>query len=245
MDKSIQLQNFLLEHIENLEHDGGGGGITNLPDFELYAYDYLEFAEKRINTVDSETDTDELINCVAHLKRAVDCKLDTFFYSCNLYKTVTKKNLKFETKLEFLKGIGVFSSRSLARLNTLRNKMEHQYEIPKIDDIELYFDLVSAFVTVLQGLIYVLTFNREVNFNVYVEETDEFGSFTTEYNDQIPEIKVTWKLGVNAEEFSITANVDEREDFEYFFKIHLLLIQLEAFATWKHIRNRITITNRN
>ena len=245
MDKSIQLQNFLLEHIENLEHDGGGGGITNLPDFELYAYDYLEFAEKRINTVDSETDTDELINCVAHLKRAVDCQLDTFFYSCNLYKTVTKKNLKFETKLEFLKGIGVFSSRSLARLNTLRNKMEHQYEIPKIDDIELYFDLVSAFVTVLQGLIYVLTFNREVNFNVYVEETDEFGSFTTEYNDQIPEIKVTWKLGVNAEEFSITANVDEREDFEYFFKIHLLLIQLEAFATWKHIRNRITITNRN
>ena len=245
MDKSIQLQNFLLEHIENLEHDGGGGGITNLPDFELYAYDYLEFAEKRINTVDSETDTDELINCVAHLKRAVDCQLDTFFHSCNLYKTVTKKNLKFETKLEFLKGIGVFSSRSLARLNTLRNKMEHQYEIPKIDDIELYFDLVSAFVTVLQGLIYVLTFNREVNFNVYVEETDEFGSFTTEYNDQIPEIKVTWKLGVNAEEFSITANVDEREDFEYFFKIHLLLIQLEAFATWKHIRNRITITNRN
>jgi hypothetical protein len=35
-------------------------------------------------------------------------------------------------------------------LNTVRNKMEHSYEIPKIQELEVYFDLVVAFVAVLE-----------------------------------------------------------------------------------------------
>lgn len=244
MNKSVQLFNFLSEYIENIEHQGGSGGVAKLPDFELYAFDYLEFAEKRINNINTETDTDELINCVANLKRAVDCQLDTFFYSCNLYKTVSKQNLKFETKLNFLKDIGVFNSSSLGRLNTLRNKMEHHYEIPKINDIEVYYDLVSAFVSVLQGLIYVITYNREIDFSIYNDEEEEFGSFSSEYNDIIPEIKVSWQIGENTEDVTLIAKVNELDDFAYFFKIHLLLIQLDSFATWKHIKSKIEITEK-
>lgn len=75
------------------------------------------------------------------------------FWPLQQLKTVTEETqdyFKFEKKLEFLKAAGVFSSRSLARLNTIRNRMEHDYEVPKVADIESYFDLVAAFVSVLE-----------------------------------------------------------------------------------------------
>jgi hypothetical protein len=243
MSKSKQIQDFLLKHLEDFEPEGGSGGQPNLPDFELYAFDYLDFAEKRLNNIEKyRDDTDELINCVAHLKRAVDCQLDTFFHSIRLYKTISDRNLKFETKLEFLKGIGVFSSRSLGRLNTLRNKMEHHYEVPKISDIELYYDLVSAFISVLQGLIFTLTHNRHTDYSIEISEK-ETGYFSTEYDDEKLEVIIEWTLPKDKEKTVLTANISELDDFIYFFKVHLILTQLEAFATWEHIYNRIKLTD--
>lgn len=240
-NKSKQLQDFLLEHLENFEPDGGSGGQPNLPDFELYAFDYLDFAEKRLNNIDKyKDDSDELINCVAHLKRAVDCQLDTFFHSINLYKTISSRNLKFETKLEFLKGIGVFSSRSLGRLNTLRNKMEHHYEVPKISDLELYYDLVSAFVSVLQGLIFTLIHNRHSDYSFFVAE-NQWGSFSTEYNDDKLEISIKWNFPEDNAKTELTASINDLDNFIYFFKVHIILTQLDAFATWEHIYNRIKL----
>lgn len=64
-----------------------------------------------------------------------------------------KEKFKIRKKIDFLNNLGVFNSRVLVRLNTIRNRMEHKYEIPKITDIEMYFDLVSAFVAILQSLI--------------------------------------------------------------------------------------------
>lgn len=243
MTKSKTLEKLLLDHLEDFEHTGGRGGDHNLPDFELYAIDYLEFAEKRLNNIEKyKNDIDELINCVAHLKRAVDCQLDTFFHSIGLYKIIKSRNLKFEKKLDFLSGIGVFSSRSLNRLNTLRNKMEHHYEIPKISDIELYYDLVSAFISVIQGLIFLLGVNREVLFSINIED-DNFGDFQSEYDDKKLEIRIKWNLKESDEKKILVAKHEEIEDFIYFFKVHILLAQLDTFANWKHIYDRIKTTN--
>lgn len=241
MNKSETLEKFLTEHLEDLEAMGGVGGDHNLPDFELYALDYLEFAEKRLNNIEKyKDDVDELINCVAHLKRAVDCQLDTFFHSCSLLKVIQDRNLKFEKKLEFLNGIGVFSSRSLNRLNTLRNKMEHHYEVPKISDIELYYDLVSAFISVIQGLIFLLGSYREIDFSVNIEENN-FGNFTSHYKDDKLEIEVRWNLKASDIETKLTVKLDELDDFIYFFKVHILLVQLDTFATWEHIYDKLKI----
>ncbi|RBA27300.1 hypothetical protein DPN68_12920 [Flavobacterium tibetense] len=240
--KSKTLEKLLLDHLEDFEPSGGGGGDHNLPDFELYAIDYLEFAEKRLNNIEKyKDDIDELINCVAHLKRAVDCQLDTFFHSVGLYKTIQDRNLKFEKKLDFLNGIGVFSSRSLNRLNTLRNKMEHHYEIPKISDIELYYDLVSAFIAVIQGLIFLLGFHREVDFSINIEDNN-FGDFQSEYDDKKLEIRIKWNLKKSDKKNELVAKLDELDDFIYFFKVHILLVQLDTFANWKHIYDKIKLT---
>jgi hypothetical protein len=240
--KSNTLEKLLLDHLENFELSGSVGNGYNLPVFELYAIDYLEFAEKRLNNIDKyKDDIDELINCVAHLKRAVDCQLDTFFHSVGLLKKIQDNNLKFKRKLDFLKGIGIFSSRSLNRLNTLRNKMEHHYQIPKIIDIELYYDLVSSFISVIQGLIFLLGFNREVDFFINNEDHN-CGYFQSAYDDKNLEIRITWNIRQSDNQNQLTAKIDDYEDFIYFFKVHILIIQLGTYANWKHIYNRIKMS---
>lgn len=242
MEKSKTLEKLLQNYLKDFELNGGSGGDHNLPEFELYAVDYLEFAEKRLNNIEkNKDDIEELISCVAHLKRAVDCQIDTFFHSVGLYKIIKKRNLKFECKLELLKDIGVFNSRSLNRLNTLRNKMEHHYEIPKISDIELYYDLVSAFISVIQGLIFLLGFQRKVEFSINIERGN-FGFFSSEYDDKKKEIIITWNLKQNDKQNHLSANIKELKEFVYFFKVHILLVQLDTFASWEHIYNRIKLS---
>lgn len=235
MNKSQILRNFIVNHLDDLEHTGGGGTNLKLPNFELHSYDYLEFAEKRLNNIEQyHHNADELINCVAHLKRAVDCQLDTFLHCCNLYKTVASRNLKFDKKLLFLKEIGVYSSRSLSRLNTLRNQMEHQCEVPKVADLELYFDLVSAFISVIQGLIFTIANNTELEFCISDCE-DHDGIFNINYNIEIAEIAVHWWIKDNNIENTVSVQVNELDDFTYFFKTHLLLVQFATLPEQKNI----------
>jgi|SRR6185312_1475031 len=242
MSKSKQLHDFLSRCILGISVDGSGGAVSpTYPQFELYASDYLEFAEKRLNNIEKyKDDVDELINCVAHLKRAVDCQLDTFLYCCNLHKTVTKNNLKFENKLDFLKDIGAFNSRSLNRLNTLRNKMEHNYETPKISDIELYYDLVSAFISFMQGLIYSFTHHENIECLI----SDEYGAgiFTSTFKREEPvRIEVSWHINQTKEKEELSASIEELKDFTYFFKIHILIMQMPTFTKSKHVLEKIKL----
>src|SRR5207253_10026501 len=104
----------------------------------------------------NEGKNNHLINCLSHLKRAMDCQVDTFLHCYNLFKLFSNRNLGFGKKLDFLRATGVFNSKTLARLNTIRNRMEHRYELPTVQDIEVYYDLVAAFVAVLDRTIVVI-----------------------------------------------------------------------------------------
>ena len=46
--KTAKLREFILHYLDKFEHSGGGGQFPNLPEFELYAQDYLEFAEQEL-----------------------------------------------------------------------------------------------------------------------------------------------------------------------------------------------------
>ena len=105
MSKSETLRSFVLQHLDRFGFSANGGPFLDLPKFELYAQDYLEFAEQELLAFQRQAvlkhKSARLINCVAHLKRALDCQLDTFFHVYNLYHIFAKRNLKFEKKLEF------------------------------------------------------------------------------------------------------------------------------------------------
>lgn len=239
-EKVSKVRNFVLEYLEVLYKDGGSGDIPNFPNYELTARDYLEFAEEEIikNTQSS------LINCISNLKRAMDCQLDTFLYSFNLSKIFNDRNLKFEKKLDFLNAAGIFSPRSLARLNTIRNKMEHEYQIPKINDMEVYYDLVTAFVSVLENVMLGLNLDKKMWFYID-EEYAVQGNFNITYIVDKPSIKIDWKItkdNKNYDEEEFETSILDKDgfiDFAFFFKIFLLVHQSEGIASKNYILNQL------
>ena len=228
-----KIKKYLVENLVKLQSEGGSGTYPKFPSFDLYALDYLSYAEDALNQYLANHDNKHLINCVSHLKRAVECQLDTFLHAYTLYDLFRKRNLGIDKKLDFMKEIGAFSSRTLSRLNTVRNKLEHQYEIPKISDIELYFDLASSAVSIIENsILYAL--NSEI---IFATE-QEYGHpdrevFYVEYDFKRPEIKIGWERSDGKEE--LTASIENIKEYAYFFRILILLRQRAALASDRYI----------
>lgn len=74
-----RLRCFLAENFLKLETEGGFGFNLSFPNFDLFARDYLLFAEHEILQLKNNLTNIEhvyLINCVSHLRRAIDFQLD-------------------------------------------------------------------------------------------------------------------------------------------------------------------------
>ncbi|HDR7449334.1 hypothetical protein JDS97_26805 [Bacillus cereus group sp. N18] len=257
--KSLYLQQFLSENLSEMFVDTFSGTSLKFPEFDLYARDYLRFAEHELLQIQNKStslDHIHLINCVSHLKRAIDCQLDTCFYILNL-NTVKKNNLSLKIKLNFFKSAGIFNSFSLARFNTMRNKMEHDYKIPEIEDIEAYYDLVSALVSILESFIGTLSISFELGMRKNNISNNTFDYFNIEYIwDETPKIKCTidknlpeWSSDelltmqksdyIPQEEIIVTS--EDRKNFPYFLKILLLLSRRDGFISDKHILDELQI----
>ncbi|WP_018609834.1 hypothetical protein [Uliginosibacterium gangwonense] len=147
------LIDYLIANIDKLTHSSGAGLLFDFPDFELMPFDYLEFAEQDL----SKDTTSSRIGCVSNLKRATECEMDTLIHILGLTKHVKS----FPKKLEFVSNVGLISPRSLDKLNRIRNKMEHEYAVPKLSELEAYFDLASGFVYSIEGYIFMLASHAE------------------------------------------------------------------------------------
>jgi hypothetical protein len=171
----------------------------------------------------------------------MDCQLDTFLHAYGLYHVFKNRNLKLEKKLEFLQASGIFTSRTLSRLNSIRNKMEHAYEIPKIDDIEIYYDLVWAFVAVLQRTSVILQGDSDLQFVVYdngdMNDKNMIGKFRIEYSSIEPSVKAYWM--VDNLEYEVKSDLTYPEEFASFFKICVLLHELYSFASNHYVASQL------
>lgn len=158
----------------------------------------------------------------------------------NLYALFADRNLKFGNKLEFVSAAGIISSRSLIRLNTIRNKMEHQFEKPKIQEIEVYYDLVLMFVAVLQAAT-MCSERRELKLVIREEQENQsprIGLFYIQYDFEAPSIKASWQ--VREIEQTLLCDMTELTEFAFFFKMLLLLEKLESFASHRYIASQLT-----
>jgi hypothetical protein len=251
-----ELKKIIQDNLHHFAYLEGGYTTIKLPKYDLYPRDYLEFAEHGI----TNGDTKRLIECVSNLKRATDCQIDIFIYACGMEKYFKKRKLGIDKKLEFLRAIGVFDSRTLSRLNSIRNRMEHRYEIPKIKDIEVYFDLVIAFVSVVESSIIQLN-SSERHYGNMTKGPEGWGfydypdkSLTTKYDFEKPEVYISYGDGTadkdtNAKlkeenssleiyEWSSTPLINY-DDFVYYFRVFNLLGQVGAFASEKYIIARL------
>lgn len=227
MEKKDILKNFILNHLDIMEASGSSGQSLDFPKFDLYPRDYLKFAKVELDSSNEKDDNlIHIINCLSHLKRALDCQLDIFLYHLNLYDLVKDKNLKFDKKLNFLKDIGVFESTSLSRLNYMRNKMEHNYKTPEIEEIEVYYDLVTAFILVLESIVTIFSSRYEIEVDSIDE--DQFRFFRLYYSFETnPKIIFNPLFKDKTKEYSIEVHVSEQEDFAYYLKVLLLLARLD------------------
>ncbi|BAT52599.1 hypothetical protein NOS3756_15390 [Nostoc sp. NIES-3756] len=170
MNDIVKIRDYIVSRLEDIECSGGGGINLDFPDYELNAYDYLEYAYPLCE----EKSDSALISCVSHLKRAVDCQLDTFLYVIGLGQIFSKANLKFEKKLEAIALAGIFRSNVLITLNRKRNILEHKYSAPDVDDVLVYYELVWAFVEVLESHMMMLNSSGES----YWDKHNEVGKLT-------------------------------------------------------------------
>jgi hypothetical protein len=225
--KALIVRDFLLKDDYFLEHSGGIGRGCSFPRFELFARDYIKFSESELNKKTPVS----LINCVGHLKRALECQIDTFLFAFNLNLIFEKRNLGIDKKLEFISEAGIFNSRSLSRLNKIRNTMEHRYEIPKIQDLDVFYDLVLAFIVVLENVSIVFhnDLTNEFYLNDIKNEDVQLGMFRSEYEHDDQSFIFSWEF--KGEKTKILIDMNEPHEFARAFKIHLLLAQNEGFAS--------------
>ena len=146
----------------------------------------------------------------------------------------------FDKKLLFLSDAGFFNSRTIRRFGTLRNKIEHEFKRPKIDDLEAYYDLVTALVAILQNGM-TPGFSETIELSVYDEAwKNEIGFFYMSYKSETRCFYARWGTFRVAEDNSeIFASLDSPEDFAYFFRVLVLLNQRESLASREHIERKL------
>jgi hypothetical protein len=230
MSDQYQLWTFLQRHGLSL-HWGGGGGLTPpVPKYDLYPLDYLTFARDELLRQQKASDpavaARHTINCVGHLKRAIDCQLDLFFAAYRLLSHIRDRNLGFDRKLGFVRSAIGLHSDALRRLARLRNEMEHDFSLPSLADLEAHSDLVSLFVAMLQ---------QAIGFSNWFE-AEYFASFaaphgaclTVHFEEEEPLIRVQW--GIDRDEQHVEAGIDRPDLFAYLFRVNYLLYHKRLFG---------------
>lgn len=225
----IEIIEFFEKYVEDIEGQGGIGGSLSLPEFELLPRDFVEFAERDLRTNSS---THSLVNATSNLKRAVDCQLDFLLCALNLDWLYREKRLGVDRKLGLLKKAGIFRSRSIEKLNTFRNRLEHHYEVPKIEDVEVYFDLVAAFVNVVEATLPALGFGAHLHMSI-----SSGGDVLTEFSQEGPKISLhleshvsNYKNTFEVDLSSSTNVLESLESFAFLLRTHLLLKKLDESA---------------
>jgi hypothetical protein len=219
---SEQLRLFLIQNIESLEYTDGFGLSVAFPEFDLLPFDYLEYADEAL----SNSSAASKINCVGHLKRAAECEMDTIIHILNLQTAI--KGLNFPRKLQLMGDLGIVSPRSVSRLNQIRNKIEHEYAIPDIDDLQLYYDLVAAFVYAVDGTIFMIqSSGGDMN---WFSSSDKFsGRLRIGYDPENLSVTYTTDDGDNEVKFEFTPN--SLPDFMFALRTHFLLCRAQHLVS--------------
>ncbi|HQU35588.1 MAG TPA: hypothetical protein PLR65_03275 [Anaerolineales bacterium] len=256
-DKKTLLKDVINGYFDKFLMSGSSSAYFHgaFPQTFLHPRDYLEYAEIEMKQL--ENGENHLINCVGHLKRAIDSQLDTFLQILGVHSVFQKRSLKFDKKLEFLKEIDVVSPRTLSRFNRIRNEIEHKFNLPLDLDVEVFFDLSTAFISSIELTIVLLT-RCEITYDILkygdrYEEVD--GVFVStnkdenkdepeiikgdffEMNHQFPspEISASWNLDGKQETINIKLSNSSSEsdvaEFAYFIKVFVLLLKFDGFGT--------------
>lgn len=223
--KTQKLKDFIVADFGKLEiQSREGSNSLAFPEFELFPFDYLEYAETEM--VGIEENDNKKINCVAHLKRAIECELDSFLYAMGLSKFIKPDN--FPTKMEWIGEMGIFAPRSLRRLNAIRNEMEHDYSVSKAQDIELYFDLASAFIHTLEGFLLLVDNDQTIAWQK-AESKKNFDEIVFVVSYDYKKAILTFEIGPEKQTEILSFEPSNKSEFLFAFRAYLLLCRNASY----------------
>lgn len=217
MEKIVDLES-LFEFIlsaDYIKQDAMSGGNIDIPIYDITAEQFLEFAK---NAISFET-KESIVNAVSNLKRAIDCEMDLFFESMNIKRIFDKNNLKFEIKSKFFLDAGLLPTHSINKLNTIRNKLEHEYQMPQISDVRTYYELAWDVVKIIELYLELIYTNGEINMSLEKGRKKYYLiiGYDVELCGFIFEI-YDWTEGADRKEKQITVYLKNKSDYDSFIK---------------------------
>lgn len=231
-ENSRIIRSFLKSNLYLLESDTSGGADVDLPNYEIHPREFLDFAKYELDDLKTNR---SIVNCLSNLKRAIDCQIDIFLHALNLLDIYKDRRLGIDKKLGFIEKCGIFSRRSLSRMNTVRNRLEHDYELPDIQDISIYYDLSESFLTVLENQILlggpdsnILFVIKENTSNPDEELYDQKskGRLSSNYDSETCSHTYKWEFYDGGESLEYIANATNLDELASFIKYHRLLLNI-------------------
>ncbi len=222
---------FLEKHLSTCHHDGCAGMNLDFPDFDLMPQDYLDYAEEALST---PTEANR-INCISHLKRAIECECDTFMAVLNLKKQA--KKLNFPLKLELIDHLQLMPSRSMKELNRIRNKVEHEYSIPNVNDLTIYFDLIAGFIAALEGILFMLSNSLKSDWTSNSEGLKSGIHFKSDYDIKTSTIKFIYSDGQS--NFLYQCDSKKWKEFQIALGVNILLIRHQSLVSADFVITRL------
>jgi hypothetical protein len=135
---------------------GGTGGFEF--EFDINSKDFLKYAKEDLHSGNDRG----IINGITNAKRAIDCQIDEIM--CRLGLDYQNMPISLETfvsyiefkedipyKLKVVQGINLAPGLIISKFRNLRNKLEHLYQIPTIDEVKEAIDIAELFIRSMEG----------------------------------------------------------------------------------------------
>ncbi len=106
--------------------------------------DFLNFAVEDSLALEDERNR---VNSLSNCKRAVDAQVDRLISRLGFYPLAKKERWSVPRKLDFITESGVVAPRILRRVNSLRNRLEHDFAPPSRQQVEDALDVATLFVS--------------------------------------------------------------------------------------------------
>jgi hypothetical protein len=126
--------------------------------FEIDPKDFLKYAKE-----DLQLGSDRgAVNGLSNAKRAIDCQIDEVLCRLDIdYQSLPsclenfikyfdfKEDISF--KLKIIQGLNLAPGLIISKARTLRNKLEHYYKIPTINEVKEAIDIADLFIRSIDG----------------------------------------------------------------------------------------------
>jgi len=133
-------------------------------DFQISPREFLNFAKTDIG----ENNRKGKINALTNAKRAIDCQIDKVLFALsldpkNLPSSFTDFLADFDQqllpkdltiKLKFIHVMNFAPTGIVSRTRTLRNKLEHNYEEPQLNEVEDAIELSELFIMAIESKLF-------------------------------------------------------------------------------------------